>query len=270
MPTFFEPILVAFDGSTPSRAASRFARLLAEEHETRTILLHAREQPDDGDGEAGRMLEEEAQRFGTPVDTRIVVGPACEAVAAQADALGVGLVAVGTRGTSTPGDSVIGSVARAVLDRVRRPTLVAHAAFPAVRQIVVGVAEGHRAQAIVLAGRAAADATGARLVLAHVLTAPPDLAHEPQDYGFPGEAWSDALEAVADRVFGPHRAVAGTGAHERVLFGSTPEQLRALALGMGAELVVVGRSARAPHGVESLLGAAATLAMRGPFATLIV
>jgi nucleotide-binding universal stress UspA family protein len=56
-------------------------------------------------------------------DVVVPVGDPAAELAAQADAAHAGLVVVGTRGRRGP-DEVLGSVARSVVNRLRRPTLV--------------------------------------------------------------------------------------------------------------------------------------------------
>lgn len=275
------PILVAYDGSAPAKAAAACARALALRGGLRTILLHVIDPGDNLwditlDGPARReqavreLLAEEAARFTTPVEAVALDGTAADVIVTQADRSGAGVVAIGTRGRSTFGRAIFGSVALGVLQKVERPVLVAHEEVAAIRHVVVGVEDSSLASKVVAMARAVSDATGAALTMAHVMTTDRGIAARPESFGIPAEVWADAMKATADRVFGPHRQVAGPDAHERLLFGWTPDQLREYAAPLGAELVVVGRRGKMGRGLHHVWSVAVTLAMKGPFATLIV
>jgi nucleotide-binding universal stress UspA family protein len=75
---------------------------------------------------AAALLEEAvagARDRGVDVDVVVRVGDPVSELAAQADEADAGLVVVGTRGRSGP-DELLGSVARAVVNRMRHPILV--------------------------------------------------------------------------------------------------------------------------------------------------
>jgi nucleotide-binding universal stress UspA family protein len=87
-------------------------------------------------------------RSGDPAPTLLVV----------ADDVDADVVVVGTRGRGDPAQPLIGSVARAVVNRIRRPTLVVPAAAGTVRLPHAGDAPGRSGG--VTAGRGAAPARG--------------------------------------------------------------------------------------------------------------
>lgn len=282
MPMFaLDPLLVAYDGSEPSKAAAAYARALAARSGLTTTLMHVTDAgdsfwdlaPEHGTarGDAVRaMLDEEASKFTTPVETVDVDGEAASAIAAEAERRNVGLVATGTRGRGAVSRALFGSVAIGLMRTVDRPVLVVHEAFKAVQHVVVGVEGSALAQQGTALARSVCDATGASLTLAHVLTADRDFAAHAEAFGLPDGVWADALKATAERVFGPHRTSAGTGARERMLFGWAPDELRDLAKSLGAEMVVVGRKGKSQRGLDHIWSVGATLATKGPFATLIV
>lgn len=274
----FEPILVTHDGSEVSRTAVAHARLLASALGARTVIVHvvAPVSRDPAGAlranavrEGTALLAEEARRFATPVETRILYGAPAESIVACAEELGAGLVVLGTRGRSPLEGLFLGSVARYVLRGCRRPVLVVHRSVPSMRSIVAGVDGSEVSPRVVTLARALASSLQARLLLATVVDADRDLAERPQQYGIAADVWSEAVKTHADRVFAPLRALAG-GAEERVMFGPAVEGLRDAAVAQGAEIVVVGRKGRSGLDVDAWFSVAFSLAIRGPFGTLVV
>lgn len=275
------PILVATDGSSEARAAAAFARVLATREAIPVVLLHVIDPREnlfdlsmDGPTRIERaereLLGTEAALFHTPVRTLTSNGEPAVRVAEVAEQVGAGLVVIGTRGRGALGRAIFGSVAMGVLRRQDRPVLVVREAVEAVRHVVVGIDESPLAGWAVQAGRRVVDATGATLHLVHVLSTDRDLAARPEAYGIPREAWEQELQETADRVFGPHREVAGPGAQERLLFGWAPERLGEYARSLQAELLVVGRQGHSGRALQHPWSVGVALAMKGPCATLVV
>ncbi|MFN7143463.1 MAG: universal stress protein, partial [Myxococcota bacterium] len=179
------------------------------------------------------------------------------------------LTIVGTRGRSVTAGLLLGSVARYLLRSVSRPVLAVHSPLPEVRRVVVGVDASPRSVSVVTAARALADATGARLVLVHVVGTDPNVARSPEAFGVPANVWADAVTAHAEDVFEPLRALAGE-ADERVEYGVAAERLRAVAKAERAEVVAVGRIGSSGRDVDHWFSVAFSLAVQGPFATLVV
>ena len=88
-------------------------------------------------------------------------------------------------------------------------------------------------------------------------------------FGIPAQVWREALGAHAERVFAPLRAAA-PGALEELRYGHATTELRQAAAAHRAEVVVVARTGRSGLEADAWFGVAFTLAVRGPFATLVV
>lgn len=268
-----DPLLVPYDGSVHAQAAAIAARLLAGPTGARTRLFHAIAPKGDlGDrveraAHADETLNEEARRFATPVEVVLVDGDPGPAVALEAEKSG--LTIVGTRGRSITAGLLLGSVARYLLRSVSRPVLAVHSPLAEVRRVVVGVDASPRSAAVVTTARALADATGARMVLVHVVDADPNVARSPEAFGVAANVWDEAVKAHAEDVFRPLRALAG-GADERVEYGVAAERLRAVAKAERAEVVAVGRKGSSGRDVDAWFSVAFSLAVQGPFATLVV
>jgi nucleotide-binding universal stress UspA family protein len=271
--TSLEPLLVPYDASSHAQAAALLARLLAARTGATTWLVHAL--PDDGAlgdritraAQADELLSEEARRFTTPVQVRLVDGVPAAALAAEAER--AGLVILGSRGRSVVTGLMLGSVARYLLHSVSRPVLAVHGPLPEVRRILVGVDESAASVATVRVARALADATGAALTLAHVVKADPDAGASAAALGVSDADWAGALAAHAERVFAPLRPIAGP-ADERLEFGNPAERLRALARAEQADVVAVGRKGASGRDVDAWFSVAFALAVKGPHATLVV
>jgi len=125
-------VLVGVDGSAASRAALDLAVEVAAALGAEITAL--------GVDEAAPVAQpapvEDAVRAlgdrGGPVNVVVGTGDPASALLALAEEVRAGLLALGTRGEDGPDDLVLGSVARALADRSRRPTLVVPAAAGAV------------------------------------------------------------------------------------------------------------------------------------------
>jgi nucleotide-binding universal stress UspA family protein len=118
-------VLVGVDGSPASDAAlARAVDVAARGGAALCVVEVVAGEPDVP--EAAARLEDAvaaARDRGVAVDAVVRVGDAASEVAALADEVDAGLVVVGTRGSSGPAE-LLGSVARSIVHRVRRPTLV--------------------------------------------------------------------------------------------------------------------------------------------------
>jgi nucleotide-binding universal stress UspA family protein len=265
----FDPILVPYDGSPHSRAAASTARLLARATGARTLLVHV--VPSGADTERGlradAMLREEAARFDTPVETRVLEGDPPTTLAAQVDH--AALVIVGTRGRSPLVGLLLGSVTRYLLRVATRPVLTVHQPVEKIAHVLVGVDAGPGSTSTTRVARALADATHARLTLLHAVVADPEVLKRPEAFGIASDAWNAAIRAHGERVFQPVRPLAGDAA-ELLVFGLPVDRLRETAARDGADIVVVGRRGGSGLDVDAWFSVAFALAVKGPFATLVV
>lgn len=278
----FDPILVPYDGSSWSKAAAAHARVLARATGAHTYLVHVVPTPgftlDVAQGdiygdrvrEATAMLVEESRHFDTPVSVDVLDGKPHEALVAKAHHMKAGLVIVGTRGRSTLAGLLLGGVARGVLLGCPRPVMVVHRHVDTIRQVVVGVEEDGRTEKVVGTAAALAKATGASVTLVNAVEADRDLARHPEQYGIAPEDWASGIVARREKVFGPVRARFAEPVEERVAFGTAVEAVREVAAERRADVVVVGRKGASGKDVDAWLSVAFALAIRGPFATLVV
>lgn len=276
------PLLVPHDDSKWSRAAAAYARLLAAPSGARTWLVHAISNPgfslDITQSEvygtlarqATAALAEEARHFHTPVDLSLLDGEAAEAIVAKAEQVGAGLIVMGTRGRAAWSGWMLGSTARGVLRTTDRPVLVVHEAPEAVRRIIVAVDESARAARVARVASELATLVGAEVVLVHVVDADRHLARHPEQYGVGTDAWEAGLAARRERVFGPLRTFFANPPRERLAFGPAVEGVREVAAEEQAEVVAVGRLGTSGRDLDAWLSVAFSLAIRGPFATLVV
>lgn len=133
-------ILVAVDGSEPSMKGARMAAELAQATGSTMILAYvvvpvalpadfyrmASVQIEDQlrkDGEAA--LEQATRTFsGVNLERTLLAGPAAEALADAAEAMGADLVVVGSRGRSAMARVLLGSVADRLVHVCKKPVLV--------------------------------------------------------------------------------------------------------------------------------------------------
>lgn len=135
----FERILLAVDGSEPSRRAMEAAAELAVGNGAEVLVLHVREL--DPRGRAGPVsLEEPGEAAdlvnGVVADLRgrgvkasgeayaAVGGGAAPQIISAAKAFGAGLIVMGTRGSSDFAALLVGSVAHKVIHHAECPVLV--------------------------------------------------------------------------------------------------------------------------------------------------
>lgn len=271
-------ILVPYDGSEPARAAVTLARLLAANTGATVVLCYVLPGhgllDDLGAGpaaarDATSMLEGVARAFPGPTRVRLLEGDPADAVAGEAQKAEADLVVLGARGRSPISSLLLGSTARKLLNATRRPVLVVHETVDAVRTVLAGVGLGEGAVVVAQAAAAVAAATSASVTLVNVVDAEPALVDHPERFGIPEHVWRSSLAKHAERVFGPARAAAA-GAKELLRYGRPADEIRQAAEDLGADLVVVARRGRSGIDIDAWFSVAFTLAVRGPFATLVV
>jgi nucleotide-binding universal stress UspA family protein len=266
-----QPILVPYDDSPYARVAAAHARAIAAARGAPTTLLQVLPANLHGGARSGaeqrahEVLGEQATLFGTPVSTRVAFGEPAATIAEVA--VHAGLVVVGSRGRSVVAGLLLGSVTRFLLRSLPTPILVVHERPPPIGRVVVGVDDGESAPAVVGAAQALAEAMHAPLRMVFALDADPDVVVRPEAFGIPSGVWAEAVKARAEGVFGPVRALA-PGATEQIAYGLPADCLRDAA--KDADAVVVGRTGRSGRDVDAWLSVAFAVAIRGPFATLVI
>ena len=139
-----ERILVAVDGSEPSRRALQLAVSIAERLEAEVVIAHsvvweppnpkrarlAMRQLAEAFDETGKQvltgMNDEVAQSGVKVGLALLHGPAAEAVTKLAAAGDYDLVVVGVRGRNLASRVLIGSVADRIIRTCSRPVLVVH------------------------------------------------------------------------------------------------------------------------------------------------
>jgi nucleotide-binding universal stress UspA family protein len=136
-------ILIATDGSGPSREAVDFGLALAVEHQADVAFVHAvpadeymyvgrlgpavpiqHEEPIDESESALREAADAAEEAGVPYTLERISGPTVDAVLTTADEMDADLIVVGSHGRGAIGAALLGSVSRDLVKRARRPVLV--------------------------------------------------------------------------------------------------------------------------------------------------
>lgn len=143
--------LVAVDGSDASRNALAYATDLAERLGERLLVVHAvdpavvdmggdeptsfgetadrlvAEAVEDAEADAERVLEdaaEEAIAAGVDVETELLYGPPLQTIADVTDRSDIEALFVGHRGLSERHESLVGSVAKGLVERSNVPVTV--------------------------------------------------------------------------------------------------------------------------------------------------
>lgn len=260
--SLLSPILVPFDGSPHSLAATAFARRIAAATGAPTHLLHVADAPLPG-------LEDAARAFPTPVTFGTVSGSVESVIAEEAARLDAGLVLMGARGRSVLTGLVFGSTARGVLTACHRPTMVVHGPmedyYAGGGSVVAALDGGEVSARVAEHARALATALGASVKYATVMNVDRHLARHPEAYGVSAERWRGQVEAYAARAFGD------LPANDTVVrFGVPSWEVRELAVSTGAGVVVCGRRGQTGAEVDAWRSVAFALATQGPFATLVI
>jgi len=134
-------ILLATDGSAPSKRAAEFTASLARRYNSQVVVLHAytpvpgehahqsysrslyetHEQASDLVVQvAGRLKEMGASQ----VETSVMEGPAAHVIIGVAESSSPDLIVIGARGNSTWQGALLGSVSMLVTQRAECPVLV--------------------------------------------------------------------------------------------------------------------------------------------------
>jgi nucleotide-binding universal stress UspA family protein len=139
----FERIVLAVDGASDAREATRYARELAVRDGAQVVVVTAFEriptilgEPQQSEMEAERVAEarliaEEAahglEKAGVGVIVEVLEGPAAEAILKVANVRQSDLIVMGSRGHGNLARLVLGSVSHSVLAKAHVPVLIARA-----------------------------------------------------------------------------------------------------------------------------------------------
>ncbi|MFB6161344.1 MAG: universal stress protein [Haloferacaceae archaeon] len=270
MTVTFGHVLVAVDGSEPSRRALRVGLAFADAYDATVEVLHVvatsrAATADERDAEAAREDRRAALRetvagmsHEADVELRVEEGRPAATISARAEASGADLVALGRHGHGGLGERLLGSVAEKVLRHSDVPVLTTAATEPTAPVgleggDVLAPTDGSDAAARAAPyGAAVADRFGARLHVARAV----DVQAEAGifDAGGVSEAYVERLEGTARESIDAYvervRETSPDVAVERaVLRGRPHEALAEYAAGHDVDLVAI-----ASRGQSSLAG----------------
>jgi nucleotide-binding universal stress UspA family protein len=216
--------------------------------------------------EAQEILDEQIKKIegvgGTVVEAHLREGGASEEIVALGAELGVGLVAVGSRGKGRIRRALMGSVSDAVVRHAHCPVMVVRwkpVAFPAKILLATdGSEEANVAAQIVMD---LGERTGSELHVVHVGEIPPT--HYPDRFGYRAlyeEHEREArqlLEAQVEKM----KAAGATVAQAHLRLGRADEEVVVLAEELGVDLIAMG--GRGLGGVSrALMGSVSDSAVR--------
>ncbi len=136
----FQKILVAYDGSDPSRHAFNLVLDLASKYGAKVRVLAVARPPEfGGEVETEAVLEksrkhyhhvlnslkEDATSLGQAIEYEVVVGHPAERIVIDAEQWGADLIVVGHRGHGLMGRWLLGSIAKQVMHHATCDVLVA-------------------------------------------------------------------------------------------------------------------------------------------------
>jgi nucleotide-binding universal stress UspA family protein len=287
-------------------APVRVAKVLSDALDLGILLLHVADAPpglvpvwpDTGraqhrtvtsaqvaDGE--QLLEEVASRHGLrPADRRVVAGRCAAELAASAVAERATLLVVGCRRTGVVRRALRGTVAQRLASGAPCPVVVAPPALGegvdwphkppggpvSEPNLVCGVDGSEIADRAVALATSLADGLRARVVLAHVLDPGADVVVGPDgplSMDFSPLFDSDVCVGLKLLQEALSRVSALVPAELRLLQGEVAEQLGALAISEGSELIVVGSRGRGALRSALLGSTSAKLAARAPVPVVI-
>ena len=246
-------ILVAIDGSPGSRHALAWGAELAKRLKAELQVVSVAPSPEtlavitgmggdwaaagavfDECNETARKDLEKARQYlegrGIPAAIDLKTGRAAQAIVGFAAANGVDLVVLGSHGHGLGERLNLGSVGGSVKHHVPCSVLIARGP-PTLRRVLLATDGSQRSRLAVGLGRQVAEAFGAKMTLAHVI----DMA----SYGL---ARTEAVKRgkammIEERM---REMPSAKGLDARVLYGPPAKQLRKLASGEKAGLIVVG------------------------------
>jgi nucleotide-binding universal stress UspA family protein len=138
----FDHILLAVDGSEPSRRAARLGLVLADAYGASVEALYVVERSDAADGRDGDAADRDrletlreavalvVPEGGVDVETTVVEGEPAPTISSRVEESGADLVAMGRHGRAGVGERLLGSVTDRVLRHSAVPVLTAPATDP--------------------------------------------------------------------------------------------------------------------------------------------
>jgi nucleotide-binding universal stress UspA family protein len=255
MSIFPTKILLATDGSEDAELAATTVVGLARNTASELHVVHTwRTVPSvhfdalvrqEMEREAQEVLDEQVKQIeglgGTLAQARLSEGGASEEIVALAEEIGVGLVAMGSRGRGRIRRALMGSVSDAVVRHAHCPVMVVRwkpVAFPAKVLLATDGSEEATvaAQIVTDLGKK----TGSEVHVVHVGEIP--ITHYPDRFGYRAlyeEHEREARQLLETQVESI-KAAAATVAQEHLRMGKADEEVVVLAEELGADLIAMG------------------------------
>jgi nucleotide-binding universal stress UspA family protein len=295
MSIFPTRILLATDGSREAQLAAATGADLARRTDSELHLIHVgeislvyhperhgyRAEYEEHEKEARQLLEAQVKRIkgagATVVQAHLRMGRADEEIVALAEAIGAGLIVMGSKGHGGIRRALMGSVSDSVVRHTHCPVMVVRAdpiVFPA--KILVATDGSEEAE---LASSSAADLakrTGSELHLVHVSHIPPVFYESPGTWALDPDLQSrmeeraeEEARARLDEQVQRVRDAGGevAGAHTRL--GRPDAEIVRLADELGAELIVLGSRGLGPLR-SALMGSVSHSVMRHAHCPVLV
>jgi nucleotide-binding universal stress UspA family protein len=195
--------------------------------------------------EAQAILDEQVKKIegvgGTVAEAHLREGSASEEIVALAAEIGVGLVAVGSRGRGRIRRALMGSVSDAVVRHAHCPVMVVRwkpVAFPA--KVLLATDGSEEATVATQIVTDLGKKTGSELHVVHVGEIP--ITHYPDRFGYRAlyeEHEREARQLLETQVESI-KAAAATVAQEHLRMGKADEEVVVLAEELGADLIAMG------------------------------
>ena len=255
MSTFPTKVLLATDGSGDAELAATTAVSLAKSTGSELRVVHVwRPVPSvhfdalirqEMRREAQELLDAQVKKIeglgATVTEAHLREGDASEEIIALAAEIGVGLVAVGSRGRGRIRRLLMGSVSDAVVRHAHCPVVVARwkpVAFPA--KILLATDGSEEATLATQTATELGEKTGSELHVVHVGEIPPT--HYPDRHGYRALYEEDEREArqLLEAQIGKMKAAGATVAQAHLRIGRADEEVVVLAEELGVDLIAVG------------------------------
>jgi nucleotide-binding universal stress UspA family protein len=284
MSIFPTKILLATDGSEDAELAATTVVGLARNTASELHVVHTwRTVPSvhfdalvrqEMEREAQEVLDEQVKQIeglgGTVAQARLSEGGASEEIVALAEEIGVGLVAMGSRGRGRIRMALMGSVSDAVVRHARCPVMVVRwkpVAFPA--KVLLATDGSEEATVATRIVTDLGERTGSEVHVVHVGEIP--LTHYPDKFGYRAlyeEHEKEARQLLETQVESI-KAAAATVAQEHLRMGKADEHIVVLAEELGADLIVMG--SRGLGGVKrALMGSVSDSVVRHAHCPVLV
>lgn len=274
--TKLQRVLVAVDFSEPARVAFDYALALSRLHDAELTAVHAipTDRPFRWDArERVRLmasLGDAAHAAGVRFKVSVQQGDPAGVIVLHATARRPDLIVIGTSKRSGLDRFRVGSVAETVTREATQPVLVVPAGTGAVgdsttpfKNILVAVDFGEGSTAVV--ERALSMANGdSRVTVVHVIRGVPFERSYRYPYHLMEPEYQRSLVRVAWRRMGsivPAGAAKGRKVHTRVVAGEPTAEISRVAAEVGADLILVGITARGPIG-RLIMGSTAARVIR--------